>query len=149
MKRTILVTALTATAITGCMTSPDYNTASSYPNYVVHHPDESVPSATLYTEATAQLRVPNAEHKNLDVAVIKINDKAIQTSHPVVIPSGVHNLTFRCELQSVKYDATENRIFTGQSQWFLEPNKTYSIVPSFVIDDYSNPICTAKLAARL
>jgi hypothetical protein len=148
MIRTALTAAFAATVMTGCMSNPDYS-SRSIPGYVVHHPDESVPAATLHTEATAQLSVPNAEHRHLDVAIIKINDRALQTSHPVVVPSGVHNITFRCELQSKKYDATENRIFTGQSQWFLKPNTTYTIVPSFEIDDYANPICSAKLASRL
>lgn len=135
--------------LTGCMANPNYRNADSIPDYVVHHPDESIPSATLYTEATAQLEVANAEHKLLDVSIIKINNNEIQTSHPVVLPSGVHNLTFRCVLKSKRYDATENRIFTGQSQWFLKPNRSYTIVPSFEIDDYANPICSAKLATRL
>lgn len=147
MKCTTMTMMLTATLLTGCGTN--YDNGHNVPNYVVHHPNESVPAATLHTEASATMQVPNAEYRSMDVAVIKINNEPIQTTHPIIIPTGVHNLTFRCELRTGNLDATQSRIFTGQSQWFLKAHATYTLVPAFEIDDYDNPICTAKLATQL
>lgn len=138
----VLVAGSTLALIAGCQSGPDYP-------FEVHHPERSVPAATLHTTAHLNIDVPNATHQRLQVEITSINGQRIESEYPVVIPAGIHMLALRCKLYSSDRDADRHQLFYGQQQWSVEPNKTYYIRPAFENDAYDNPVCKVQLRAAV
>lgn len=141
MKKALLSLGMASAILSGC--------ASSGTPFEVHHPEGTVPSATLHTSANVQIDVPNAAHQRLSVEIASVNGQKVDSGYPIVLPAGIHMISLRCKLYSSDRDADRHRLFYGQQQWAFKPHKTYYVRPTLEVDAYDNPICSVQFRAGL